>query len=89
MSTSVPVALVNMTAYGPDSQLTTCPSCGYEGMTQTRAANGILTWLIFGLFILCGCWFGCCLIPFCFDCCRNKEHYCNHCKAYLGVYKRI
>jgi len=31
-----------------------------------------------------GCFFGCCLIPYCFDDLKITKHYCNRCNRLLG-----
>lgn len=68
---------------------TTCPSCHQSVVTRTVHRSGLLTWLIFGALLLFGCWFGCCLIPFCVDGCKDVDHYCPNCNHHFYKYKRL
>lgn len=58
-------------------------------MTGQRFVNGMLTWLAVGGIAFFGGIFGCCLIPFCIDGCKDVEHVCPNCKAVVGVYRRM
>ncbi|KAI1724364.1 LITAF-like zinc ribbon domain-containing protein [Ditylenchus destructor] len=66
-----------------------CPHCHQQVITKVRHSAGLLAWILFGVFILFGCWFGCCLIPFCLESCQDCEHYCSNCNNFLGLYKRL
>ncbi|RMZ93721.1 lipopolysaccharide-induced tumor necrosis factor-alpha factor -like protein [Brachionus plicatilis] len=44
---------------------------------------GLATWLLSGGIALLGCIFGCCLIPFFIDACKDVEHYCPNCNHYF------
>ncbi|XP_063788436.1 LITAF domain-containing protein-like [Pseudophryne corroboree] len=67
----------------------TCPVCRQTIVTRVEYNTGLLTWLIFGLLLLFGCWLGCCLIPFCVDSCKDVDHFCPNCNHHLSKYKRL
>ncbi|CAD8164118.1 unnamed protein product [Paramecium pentaurelia] len=64
-----------------------CPECA--GMIQTKLTyipgclsfSLCLTMCAFGLFC------GCCLIPFCINCCKKQVHQCPLCEKVLGEVK--
>ncbi|KAI1697815.1 LITAF-like zinc ribbon domain-containing protein [Ditylenchus destructor] len=66
-----------------------CPQCQNQVTTSIKYVSGMLTWIIFGILMLCGCWLGCCLIPFCTNCTKNTEHYCPKCNAFIGTCKKV
>ncbi|XP_042293389.1 lipopolysaccharide-induced tumor necrosis factor-alpha factor isoform X2 [Sceloporus undulatus] len=66
-----------------------CPSCRRVIVTHVTHNAGALTWLSCGGLCLLGCWFGCCLIPFCVDALLDVDHHCPSCNALLGCYKRL
>uniref|UniRef100_A0A7E4V6J4 LITAF domain-containing protein n=1 Tax=Panagrellus redivivus TaxID=6233 RepID=A0A7E4V6J4_PANRE len=68
--------------------LTVCQYCQHEVPTMVKHVNGTLTWLLFCLMLVFGCWL-CCLFPFCLESCKDVEHYCPNCKKPLGVYKKM
>ncbi|KAM3916558.1 LITAF domain-containing protein-like isoform 1-T2 [Leptodactylus fuscus] len=67
----------------------TCPVCRQNVVSRIEYNTGLLTWLIFGILLLIGCWLGCCLIPFCVDGCKDVDHYCPNCNHHLSKYKRL
>ena len=75
--------------FGPRPAQLSCPHCHQQIQTRVEYTSGLLAWLIAGGCVLFGCVLGCCLIPFCMDDCKDCEHYCPSCRAYLGQYKRI
>ncbi|KAE9554168.1 hypothetical protein FO519_002648 [Halicephalobus sp. NKZ332] len=83
------VYVADCSTFGPRSVAMTCPHCHQHIHSQVNYTSGLLSWLICGGCLLFGCWLGCCLIPFCVDDCKDAEHFCPNCKAYLGQYKRI
>lgn len=86
--TNQPVIVVQ-SGYGPYSKVVTCPNCRSSVSTSVSHEAGVLTWLASGLICLFGCWFGCCLIPFCVEDLQDCKHSCPSCGHYLGIYRRI
>ncbi|XP_070506893.1 lipopolysaccharide-induced tumor necrosis factor-alpha factor homolog [Chironomus tepperi] len=78
------VTIIANTIYGPDPKVITCPSCGqmvttridYESSTKTHLMAGLLCLLIWPCFWL----------PYAIDSCKNANHLCPSCNAYLGTY---
>ncbi|KAM4698198.1 lITAF domain-containing protein [Rhinophrynus dorsalis] len=68
---------------------TVCPSCRQNIVTRVEYNSGLLTWLLFVLLLLFGCWLGCCLIPFCVDGCKDVDHFCPNCNNHIYKYKRL
>ncbi|GAB6029993.1 hypothetical protein CHUAL_005685 [Chamberlinius hualienensis] len=87
-TTGAPVVVLGV-AYGEQSMQVQCGYCRATVFTQTKVKPGGLSWLVFALCCLFGCWLGCCLIPFCVDSMQDVEHYCPNCKAKLGTYSRM
>ncbi|CAO1323454.1 unnamed protein product [Diamesa serratosioi] len=73
-------------AVGPDSTRTTCPSCHATIATRVEHEASSKTHIIAGLLCLFICW-PCVCLPYCMDSCRNTNHYCPNCNAFLGTYK--
>lgn len=86
--TSQPVVLVQAPC-GETPMRTTCPACQQQIVTSTHPTPGLLTWLLFGGFILFGCWLGCCLIPFFVDSLQDVNHFCPNCNYLVGRHKRL
>nr|CAH8869666.1 unnamed protein product [Trichobilharzia regenti] len=73
---------------GPDAEHIVCPYCGKDVTTRVQYRVGLLTWMGCTGIVLFGGIFGCCLIPFCVDACKDVDHYCPVCNHYLGIYRR-
>ncbi|XP_025836629.1 lipopolysaccharide-induced tumor necrosis factor-alpha factor homolog [Agrilus planipennis] len=72
-------------SFGPVSKMMTCPYCNSQISTKVVANATTKTHLIALLLCLCLCW--CCVcLPYCMDSCRNQNHYCPNCEAFLGTY---
>ncbi|RNA30612.1 lipopolysaccharide-induced tumor necrosis factor-alpha factor [Brachionus plicatilis] len=67
----------------------TCPSCGAQVVSSISHESGLGTWLIAGAICVVGLIFGCCLIPFFVDDCKDVKHYCPSCNALIGSKKLI
>jgi lipopolysaccharide-induced tumor necrosis factor-alpha factor len=83
-----PVVVIR-NAIGPYPQQVKCSQCGIDVITETHETPGLLTYLLSGGLCLIGCWFGCCLIPFCITECQDIIHQCPNCKKYLGTSCRL
>ncbi|XP_061455664.1 lipopolysaccharide-induced tumor necrosis factor-alpha factor [Rhineura floridana] len=66
-----------------------CASCNKMIVTRLSHNAGALTWVVCGSLCVLGCVAGCCLIPFCVDALLDVDHYCPHCNALLGTYRRL
>lgn len=72
---------------GPRPCLVTCPSCRQQQMSNITYENTTKT----HLFALALCVVGLCCcscIPYLVDTCKNVNHYCRNCNAYLGAYAK-
>lgn len=71
-----------------------CPNCSADIVTQINFKSGCMTWAIcgsicaIGLFAPCA-WLGCQFIPFCIDSCKDVQHNCPNCRAYIGTFDRM
>ncbi|KAH9528080.1 LITAF domain-containing protein-like [Dermatophagoides farinae] len=66
-----------------------CPYCHLNIVTRIRYMNGLLTYILCCGLLLVGCWYGCCLIPFCMPACQDVEHYCPKCGMIIHNAYRI
>ncbi|KAF2897088.1 hypothetical protein ILUMI_09088 [Ignelater luminosus] len=80
-STSCP-APIPEPVFGPNPQRVTCPSCRSSITTRVEAESSTRTHIIAALL----CLVSCCCLPYLIDSCKNKNHYCPSCGAYLGAY---
>ncbi|XP_041973084.1 lipopolysaccharide-induced tumor necrosis factor-alpha factor-like [Aricia agestis] len=71
---------------GPKPSQVTCPSCKSSIMSKVKHKPTTKTHLIALLLCLCLCW-PCVCVPYCVDSCRNADHYCPSCNAYIGTYQ--
>ncbi|GLV45880.1 uncharacterized protein CBL_11677 [Carabus blaptoides fortunei] len=71
---------------GPNSQVMQCPSCHSQISTRVDTEAVTKTHLMALLLCVFGCW-PCVCIPYCMDSCKNINHYCPKCNAFLGSYK--
>ncbi|CAF1064144.1 unnamed protein product [Adineta ricciae] len=83
------VNVVGTRATGSYPTACVCWNCQKQVVTRVEKKNGLLTWLICGGTCLVGCFFGCCLIPFCVDACKDTVHICPNCSNVLGEQKLI
>lgn len=65
-----------------------CPYCQYEISSATQSTPGLIAYISGAVIALLGCFWGCCLIPCCFDECMDVRHTCPNCRSYLGQYRR-
>lgn len=86
--TNQPIIVIQ-NGFGPYSKVLTCPNCRASVSTSLDYEPGVLTWISSGLICLFGCWFGCCLIPFCLSDCQDVKHKCPNCGHFVGMYRRI
>ncbi|XP_047222634.1 lipopolysaccharide-induced tumor necrosis factor-alpha factor homolog [Girardinichthys multiradiatus] len=80
-----PVLVVQRTPTDVPGQMH-CPYCQNTVVTKTEYQIGTLTWIIFGVLLVVGCW-PCCLIPFCATSCQDVQHSCPSCNNVLHTYR--
>jgi len=61
-----------------------CPHCSTYVQTRVVKNAGLCTWLSCLGLACVGCVYGCCLIPFCVDDCKDSKHYCPSCGALIA-----
>ncbi|KAH8867197.1 Lipopolysaccharide-induced tumor necrosis factor-alpha factor like [Schistosoma japonicum] len=84
-----PVTMVSVTYFGPHPVPLSCNICMNKITTIIHYRKGVCTWMACTGIALIGGIFGCCLIPFYVDSCKDVYHSCPECGTLLGVYKRI
>jgi len=86
--TTGPTIVTTLVPLGPRSTHMICPCCQYEISTATQSTPGLIAYISGAVIALLGCFWGCCLIPCCFDECMDVRHTCPNCRSYLGQYRR-
>ncbi|CAF3192231.1 unnamed protein product [Rotaria socialis] len=66
-----------------------CPYCRQSIVTRVEKSNGLVPWLCASTLFLIGCVFGCCLVPFFMDSCKDVTHYCPNCNTMIRQKKLI
>ncbi|BFZ16088.1 hypothetical protein BsWGS_19127 [Bradybaena similaris] len=64
-----------------------CHNCDELVTTTVTYKCGLLTWSVSVMLCLTGCWFGCCLIPYCIKQTKDAVHKCPNCYTVLGVHR--
>jgi hypothetical protein len=83
-----PTIVTTIIPVGPRSTHMVCPHCHAEILTATKTTPGLIAYISGTLIAVLGCFWGCCLIPCCFDECMDVHHTCPNCKAFLGRFRR-
>ncbi|XP_033999766.1 lipopolysaccharide-induced tumor necrosis factor-alpha factor homolog isoform X2 [Trematomus bernacchii] len=68
--------------------MTTCTSCQQQVMTNVTYKAGTYAWLMCLLFICCGLFCLCCLIPFFLKDFKDAYHTCPRCNRVLHIEKK-
>jgi len=84
-----PIIVSSHIVFGEAPTRIYCATCRREVVTEIIYEAGTLTWVAAGGLALLGCIFGCCLIPFCIDGCKDVVHVCPQCHSLLGKKTRI
>ncbi|CAL8105373.1 unnamed protein product [Calicophoron daubneyi] len=84
-----PTTMLLVTNLGPDSSYIFCPNCQQQVVTRVDYESGAMTWIFCAAITILTGPFGCCLIPFCIDGCKDVGHYCPVCDARIGSFRRI
>ncbi|XP_070504772.1 lipopolysaccharide-induced tumor necrosis factor-alpha factor homolog [Chironomus tepperi] len=71
---------------GPDSVVMTCPHCRSRISTEVSTFATSKTHIIAIMLAFLGCFFGCCLIPYCTKSCQSQKHTCPYCRSIIGIY---
>ncbi|XP_052866181.1 lipopolysaccharide-induced tumor necrosis factor-alpha factor homolog [Anopheles cruzii] len=80
------VQVVSRPQVGPDPSSMICPSCAKHVITRLDYETSTKTHIAAGLLCLFICW-PCFWIPYVIDSCKNANHYCPNCGAYIGTYR--
>ncbi|XP_076139002.1 lipopolysaccharide-induced tumor necrosis factor-alpha factor homolog [Alosa pseudoharengus] len=72
---------------GGKATITTCTNCRQRMETRVLYKSGWFTWAMCILLVCVGLFFGCCLIPFFMNKCKDAHHYCTLCNKKLCVHK--
>jgi lipopolysaccharide-induced tumor necrosis factor-alpha factor len=83
------VQIIPLSEFGSQPVQCACPQCHLTIVTRVERTPGLLVWILCCILILFGCWFGCCLIPFCIPSIQNTQHYCPNCKSFIGKYRLL
>lgn len=78
----------NAIVFGSSPLRCLCVYCNQPQVTRVEYQSGCTTFLFSGLCCLFGGVFGCFLIPFCMDACKDVTHHCSMCGGKLGTYNR-
>ncbi|XP_046857254.1 lipopolysaccharide-induced tumor necrosis factor-alpha factor homolog [Xenia sp. Carnegie-2017] len=84
-----PTTILAPLTFGPVPLAMVCPHCNAQIVTTVSRDTGLLPWLVCCGLCVAGCWYGCCLIPFCIEDLQDCKHTCPNCQKCLGVYKRL
>ena len=82
-------ALIATTIASTSPFLCQCPHCGGVVTTRCVPQTGCATWLCCWALTWVGCFWGCCLLPFCSETFRDVRHECPECDRVVAVYRRI
>lgn len=77
--------VISTNAFGPEPSSIKCPSCHQSIITRIDFESSTKTHLMAGL--ICLLFWPCVCLPYMMDSCKNANHYCPNCSAYLGSYR--
>lgn len=75
--------------WSKESQRAYCHDCHAEINTLVTPEPGLGTYAMCTVIACTGCWYGCCLIPFCLPDLKDKVHRCPKCNTIIGKRKLI
>uniref|UniRef100_A0A1L8E2T6 Putative membrane-associated motif in lps-induced tumor necrosis factor alpha factor n=1 Tax=Nyssomyia neivai TaxID=330878 RepID=A0A1L8E2T6_9DIPT len=78
--------IVHSPPVGPDPSTIICPSCRQQVITRLDYETTTKTHIMAALLCAFVCW-PCAWIPYVMDSCKNANHYCPSCGAFIGTYK--
>lgn len=81
----VAISVITSSPFGFDPLQLTCPSCRNPVTTRVDYEPSTKTHLMAGL--MCLLFWPCFCLPYMIDSCKNANHYCPHCSAYIGTYR--
>ena len=74
--------------FGDSPIVLRCQLCKEETRTYIIYDVGARAWSICAGLCLMGCWFGCCLLPFCTEGLQEPMHFCSHCHKEVNFGKK-
>ncbi|KAJ8724910.1 hypothetical protein PYW07_015868 [Mythimna separata] len=84
----VPDPITQPVPVGPKPCPVVCPACKATVITKVSRESTMKTHFMSLLICTMACGLLCLWIPYCMNSCRNADHYCPNCGAFLGTYKR-
>ncbi|CRL01125.1 CLUMA_CG014488, isoform A [Clunio marinus] len=79
------VTVITGDYFGPNPKSITCSSCRQNVVTRVDFESSTKTHLVAA--VICLVFWPCVCVPYLTDSCKNANHYCPHCGAYLGSYR--
>ncbi|XP_055641217.1 lipopolysaccharide-induced tumor necrosis factor-alpha factor-like [Toxorhynchites rutilus septentrionalis] len=79
--------IVTGPSVGPDPTTIVCPSCRATVVTRLDYETTTRTHLCAALLCLFICW-PCVCVPYLTTTCRDANHYCPNCSAFIGTYRK-
>ena len=80
------ISVVTTSSFGPEPCTITCPSCLQRNVTavsfEPTSSTHLWACLLFLICLPCVC------LPYILNTCKDATHYCSHCGAYVGSYRR-
>lgn len=75
--------------FGDSPVVLRCTLCKEETRTYVIYDAGTRVWALCAGLCMLGCWFGCCLLPFCTESVQEARHFCSNCHKEINFGKKL